>query len=60
MYQALEAHTGTVLALYSLYFQKFLQNQPEEEDFLKETFTLLGEAYHTEGKVTGQLISYCT
>ena len=35
MYQALEAHTVTVLALYSLYFQKFLQNHPEEEDFFE-------------------------
>ena len=48
MYRALEAHIVTGLALYSLYFQKFLQNQPEEEDFLKETSTLLGEAYQQD------------
>ena len=45
MYRALEAHTVTLLALYSLYFRKFLQLQPDEEAFLKETSTRLGEAY---------------
>ena len=35
MYQALEVHTVTVLALYSLYFQKVLQNHPEEEYFFE-------------------------
>ena len=45
MYRALEAHTVTLLALYSLYLRKFLQLQPDEEAFLKETSTRLGEAY---------------
>ena len=40
MYRALEAHTVTLLALYSLYFRKFLELQPDEEAFLKETSAL--------------------
>ena len=50
LYRALEAHTVTLLALYSLYFRKFLQLQPDEEAFLKETSTLLGEAYQQDIK----------
>lgn len=34
--------------MYSLYFQKFLKQQPEEESFLKETSALLGEAYQQD------------
>ena len=48
MYRALEAHTVTLLTLYSLYFRKFLELQPDEEAFLKETSTLLGEAYRQD------------
>ena len=48
MYRALEAHTVTLLSLYSLYFRKFLQLHPHEEVFLKETSTLLGEAYQLD------------
>ena len=48
MYRALEAHTVTLLALYSLYFRKFLELQPGEKAFLKETSTLLGEAYQQD------------
>ena len=48
MYRALEAHTVTLLALYSLYFQKFLELQPDEEAFLKEKSTLLGEVYQQD------------
>ena len=48
MYRALEAHTVILLALYSLYFRKFLQLQPSEEVFLKETSTCLGEAYKND------------
>ena len=50
MYRAPVAHTVTLLALYSLYFQKFPQLQPDEEAFLKETSTLLGEAYQQDIK----------
>jgi len=45
IYYILEAHTVTLLTLYSLYFQKFLQLQPDEEAFLKDTSARLGEAY---------------
>ena len=48
MYRSMEAHTVTLLALYSLYFKKFLELQPDEETFLKETSTILGEAYHQD------------
>jgi len=48
MYRALEAHTVTLLALYSLYFRKFLKLQPNEEAFLKEASTCLGEAYQED------------
>ena len=48
MYRTLEPHTVTLLALYSLYLRKFLELQPDEEAFLKETSTLLGEAYQQD------------
>ena len=48
MYRALEAHTVTLLALYSLYFRKFLELKSDEEAFLKEMSTLLGEAYQQD------------
>ena len=41
MYQAMGADTVTLLALYSLYFKKILEHQPDEETFSKETSTLL-------------------
>ena len=48
VYRAIEAHTVTLLALYSLYFRNFLQLQPDEEVFLKETSASLGEAYQED------------
>lgn len=50
MYRALEACTVTMLALYILYFQKFLPLQPDEEAFLNETSTVLREAYQQDIK----------
>ena len=48
MCRALEVHTVTLLALYSLYFRKFLELQPHKEAFLKKMSTLLGEAYQQD------------
>ena len=44
----MEAHTVSLLACYSLYCLEFLELQPDEETFLKETSTLLREAYHQD------------
>ena len=48
MYRALEAHTVTLVALYSLFFKQFLLSQPDEEVFLKDSSNLLSEAFQRD------------
>lgn len=48
MYRSLEAHMVTLLALYNLYFQSFLTNDPEERPVLNSASTILHKAYHRD------------
>ena len=52
MYRALEAHTVTLLALYSLYFQKFLQLQPDGEAYQQDIKTDPGSRHKLSDAVT--------
>ena len=54
LYRALEAHTVTLLALYSLFFQKFLKDQPEEEEFFENTSETLGKAFKVDAGLQPQ------
>jgi len=45
MYRSLEAHTATLITLYSLYFQRFLKAEPVIRAQLHESSIGLREAY---------------
>lgn len=44
LYRGLEAHIVTLLALYHLYFERFLSDKPEEKTFLQNASTSLEQA----------------
>jgi len=48
MYRALEAHSVTLIALYSLFFRKFLQLHPDEGAFLQKASTSLEKGYQED------------
>ena len=45
LYRSLEAHMVILISLYSLYFQSFLNTNPDERFYFNESSAALGKAY---------------
>lgn len=53
MYQSREAHTKTLIALYSMYYQSILVTEPDERVHFLESSVRLREAYEKQtGSIT--------